>query len=594
MTLQVGLTKQVLTVGVSPHLAVDMLIGRHVPQLTKWVAEKPREVIEVNPEDPPAVAQVATRAQRQRQDLKDQQDLEQQELEQVMLSSPDQDPSGDESTSTVQPNLPRPLEQPPTPEGKLMELGAPPPQALEENEGFAFAFSDEMFTREQPESRVETERPTPWWPERVSPVELREMQLSDPTLEKARRLADQGDERYTWERGLLLRQPLVPEGKKLIMVLDRNRDEILHLFHSSPVAGHFGQERTMDIIRRSMDWPGLHVDVRKLCVSCPFCQKVKPASTQYASLHSLPVISEPSSRIAMDIFGPLNRTKKGNRYILVVIDYATKWPEAYAIPNTTSETVISCLLDLTSRLGTPSEILSDNGTNFVSKTMKQYCAMTSTRQIHTSPYHPQMDGMVERFNSTLKQLLCKLMQKRLDSKEWDDYLPFILWAYRGSKHSSTGFSPYELLYGKAMKNPIDQLAKYWQGEKQGKEVAIVSDLRNLREKLSAVRELASENGRKAKSCHKLYHDRKAKNRNFEVGYQGLVFRPRKLNKLINEWKGPMTIVRKLTDVNYEVSAGQGPMSLRVYHVNGMKAWHSPVPSALWPRSAPQPWILGQR
>ena len=130
-----------------------------------------------------------------------------------------------------------------------------------------------MFTREQPEPREETERPTPWWPERVSPVELREMQLSVPTLENARQLADQGDARYTWERGLLLRQPLVPGGKKLIMVPDRNRDEILHLSHSSPVAGHFSQERTVDIIRRSMDWPGLHVEVHKLCVSCPFCQK---------------------------------------------------------------------------------------------------------------------------------------------------------------------------------------------------------------------------------------------------------------------------------------------------------------------------------
>ena len=160
----------------------------------------------------------------------------------------------------------------------------------------------------------------------MSPVELREMQLSDPTLEKVRQLADQEDERYTWERGLLLRQPLVPGGKKLIMVPDRNRDEILHLAHSSPVAGHFGQERTVDIIRWSMDWPGLHVDVRKLCVSCPFCQKAKTASTQYVLLHSIPVISEPFSRIAMDIFGPINRTKDGNWYILVVIDYATKWP----------------------------------------------------------------------------------------------------------------------------------------------------------------------------------------------------------------------------------------------------------------------------
>ena len=146
------------------------------------------------------------------------------------------------------------------------------------------------------------------------------MQLSVPTLENARQLADQGDVRYTWERGLLLRQPLVLGGKKHIMVPDRNRYETLHLAHSSPVAGHFGQERTMNIIRRSMDWPGLHVDVHKLCVSCNFCQKAKPASTHYDPLHSLPVISEPFIRIAMDIYDPLNHTKKGNRYILVVID----------------------------------------------------------------------------------------------------------------------------------------------------------------------------------------------------------------------------------------------------------------------------------
>ena len=96
-----------------------------------------------------------------------------------------------------------------------------------------------------------------------------------------------------------------------------------------------------------------------------------------------------------------------------------------------------------------------------------------------------------------------------------------------------------------MKTPIDQLAKYWQGEKQGKEVAIVPCLRNLGEKLTTVRELVSENEGKAKSCHKLYHDGKAMNRNFEFGDQVLVFCPCKLNKLINEWKGPMTIVRKL-------------------------------------------------
>ena len=267
----------------------------------------------------------------------------------------------------------------------------------------------------------------------------------------------------------------------------------------------------MDIISGSMDGPGLHVDVRKLYVSCPFCQKAKPASTQYSPPHSLPVISEPFSRIAMDIFGPLNRNKNGNSYILVVIDYATKWPEAYAIPNTTSETVISCLLDLTTHLGTPSEILSDNGTNFVSKTMKQYSAMTGTRQIHTSPYHPQTDGMVERFNSTLKQLLCKLMQKRPDIKEWDDYLPFILW-HTTARNIVTHGSPLRIALWEGVKKTLRPISKV-QARREARERGSdrVPCLRNLREKLSTVRELASDNERKAKSCHKLCHDRKAKN-----------------------------------------------------------------------------------
>ena len=107
-----------------------------------------------------------------------------------------------------------------------------------------------------------------------------------------------------------------------------------------------------------------------MCASCPVCQKAGPAITARAPLQPLPVIREPFTRIAMDVVGPLKRTKRGNKYVLVVMDYATKWPEAFALKNIVSETIVDCLVELTARLGIPTESLSDNGTNFISRVIK--------------------------------------------------------------------------------------------------------------------------------------------------------------------------------------------------------------------------------
>ena len=134
--------------------------------------------------------------------------------------------------------------------------------------------------------------------------------------------------------------------------------------------------------------------------------------------------------------------------MLVVCDYATRYPEAVALKNIDAGTIAEELVTIFSRVGIPQEILTDQGANFTSHLLTELYRMLHIRPICTTPYHPQSDGLVEHFNQTLKTMLKKsLGQKGSNAKNWDTLLPYLLFAYREVPQSSTGFSPFELLYG---------------------------------------------------------------------------------------------------------------------------------------------------
>ena len=186
----------------------------------------------------------------------------------------------------------------------------------------------------------------------------------------------------------------------------------------------------------------------------------------------------------MDIFGNLKRTKSWYKYLLVIVDYATKWPEAFPLCNVTTESVMDCLIELTTRLGVPKEVLTDKGTNFVSRTMKKFCDLVGIQQIHTSPYHPQTDGIEERFNATMKHLLRKLTQK--NTVDWDQCISYLLWVYRGTTLKMTGYSFFELLYGRPMRTPLDELVELWTMKDEESEIEVIENLRLLHEKMTLV------------------------------------------------------------------------------------------------------------
>ncbi|XP_062610800.1 uncharacterized protein LOC134272595, partial [Saccostrea cucullata] len=208
--------------------------------------------------------------------------------------------------------------------------------------------------------------------------------------------------------------------------------------------GHLGTQRTLARVTSEFFWPGMHSELRRYCQSCDICQRtVHKGKVQKVPLERMPLIDEPFQRVAVDLVGPLYpTTDKGNRYILTLVDYATRYPEAIALPNIETERVAEALMEMFSRIGVPREMLKDMGSQFTSSLMSEVSRLISLRQWTTTPYHPSCNGLVERFNGTRKQMLNRLCSEK--PKDWDKYLSAVLFAYREVPQESLGFSPFEL------------------------------------------------------------------------------------------------------------------------------------------------------
>ena len=234
---------------------------------------------------------------------------------------------------------------------------------------------------------------------------------------------------------------------KLQLVLPAVRtQEVLTGLHDSPVGGHLGAKKTLEKVRSRFYWPGQKKDVERWCNDCFLCNSRKSPAKACAPLQPTENVHMPMQRIAMDILGPLPETERGNRYILVVGDYFTKWKEAFATKDVKAVTIARCLVnEVICRFGVPNSLHTDQGKNFESALVKEICEMLGIKKTRTTPYHPQSDGLVERFNRTLLNMLSIAVMD--DEHGWDLHLPTILLAYRTSIHEITSATPFELMFG---------------------------------------------------------------------------------------------------------------------------------------------------
>ena len=184
-------------------------------------------------------------------------------------------------------------------------------------------------------------------------------------------------------------------------------------------------------------------------------------------------------------------SEKGHRYILTLVDYATRYPEAVPLKNIETETVAEALLDMYSRLGIPEDVLSDLGTQFVSKCMEEVLRLLSIKRLITMPYYPICNGLVERFNGTLKKMLRRLCNEQ--PRQWHRFVNPLLFAYREASQEATGFSPFELLYGRTLRGPVQILNELWTGETGGAEIKTSCQYAlEFRERLGNTTKIAKE------------------------------------------------------------------------------------------------------
>ena len=227
-----------------------------------------------------------------------------------------------------------------------------------------------------------------------------------------------------------------------IVVPEQLRPEVLQEAHAGCFAGHLAEKKVYDRLRRSVWWKGMKADVRRHCRSCLVCASRKGGKRTFKPpLQPIPV-GGPFHRVAVDIL-KLPLTSNGNRYVAVFMDYLTKWPEAFPIPDQRAETIAPLFLEhIVCRHGIPEELLSDRGANFLSNLIQEICQVLGVKKLNTSGYHPQTDGLVEKFNATLISMIAKSTS---DGAEWDTRLPYVLFAYRASLQESTKESPFFLL-----------------------------------------------------------------------------------------------------------------------------------------------------
>ena len=233
------------------------------------------------------------------------------------------------------------------------------------------------------------------------------------------------------------------------------RQQVMHAFHTGKLSAHPGIVHMIDKMKMYVWWPHMHADIVKYVTQCTVCQKVKRGPVIVCP-QTVTLATRPWQQIGIDAVGPLPITHRGNQYIIDVVCHFTRYVEGWPAPEIDMISISKAVIDkIVCRYGLFERMVSDRGSVFVGTLAAHVYKALRIKRIMTTPYHPQSNGMIERFHATLKTTL-KLWSNEV-SDEWDELLPFAIFAYNVSFHTILQEVPHFLCHGYDARLPIDEI-----------------------------------------------------------------------------------------------------------------------------------------
>ncbi|PAA74262.1 hypothetical protein BOX15_Mlig002146g53 [Macrostomum lignano] len=428
-------------------------------------------------------------------------------------------------------------------------------------------------------SRVAGTRLQPRWDD----SRLHEEQLQDPLLSKAFQALTEGIDSLSdsWAaqvRELLDEASVSSAGVLLVggrpVIPGHLRPHFLQQAHSCDQSGHLGVDKTGARLSERCWWPGLRRDVENWVASCAVClAKKSPTKPQKAPLQSTCQPTAPWQLVQIDIKGPLPRTTDGKAYILSMCDAFSKWMETAALAAIDAVTVADALLkSVVLRHGAPQVLHSDQGRQFESEVFGRLCEKLGVEKTRTSPFHPSGNGIVERGNRTLGDMLATTVAE--NQQDWDSKLPYVTWAYNTSVHSTIGLSPYQVLHGWPPRLDLDS----WliSGDRPAADGGHHGFLRRTQENLQSAFDTVHGRLRSAQAERNRLANQDSRFVPFEEGQlvmlRNSVVKRGQTRCLSAKWKGPYRVLRRLGEVNYRIQDETGRRRRLVVHHDRLKCF----------------------
>ena len=347
------------------------------------------------------------------------------------------------------------------------------------------------------------------------------------------------------------------------------RDHVLDQLHDSKISGwHFAFQKTLDRARQRFWWPKMRREIELKCESCLVCQARSTAGKKRKAPLQTIDVGIRLNMIASDILGPITKTKPtGYKYIFVLTDFFKKYVVSLALQSTTAEAVAKALVEYWILLfGTPDSVHTDHGTNFCSELILELCRLLAIDKTRTLACHPQGNGMVERHNRVIADVISKYRSG--NPHTLDKMLPYLSFVYNTTVHRTTGHTPFSLVFGQECRYPIDLFLP----KAPGQEIRNYEFTRWLEEQFTE----AHMNARETLGCNqerqKDIYQKDVFSDAYKAGDKVWLFAPHKAmsRKFFLSWDGTYTILEKISVLHYKISKNLNIGKKQIAYYNQLK------------------------